>query len=148
MCIFDSLTHFCYLPKSFRHFLCKVKDIPPPMQAYFVNASIHFAVCQSVHLQHKVTINHPNIPIWFVVYGIWFVVAHFDRPNTQQLLRITSISSLLSPNTCTTQIIVVYLHRQIPPRLFNNAYQGGTFAFYTLCIIRNNRWIIPRFYKC
>ena len=46
----------------------------------------------------------PNRPIWFVDDPIWFVDTSFCISNTQQLLKITSISTLFFQKPCTIQI--------------------------------------------
>ena len=54
---------------------------------------------------------------------------HFARPNTQQLLKTPVKSSLLSPNSCTTQIIVVPLHHKNPPSLSTMLKSAGRFIY-------------------
>src|SRR5574344_2844506 len=59
----------------------------------------------------------PNRPIWFVIYPLWFVDTLFCISNTQQLLKIASISALFFQKPCTIQINVLPLQHQNPPSL-------------------------------
>lgn len=71
----------------------------------------------------------PHSPIWFVIYPHWFVNAAFLSPNTQQLLKTSIKSSLFFPNSCTTQIKVVSLHRQSSPSLLTMLKSCEAFLF-------------------
>ena len=55
---------------------------------------------------------------------------HFAHPNTQQLLKTPVKSSLFSPNSCTTQIKVVPLHRQSSPSLLTMLKSCEAFFVY------------------
>ena len=60
---------------------------------------------------------HLSLPLTpFHTITMKFVNAAFLSPNTQQLLKTPIKSSLFTPNSCTTQIKVVHLQQQNPPR--------------------------------
>ncbi len=53
-----------------------------------------------------------------------------------------------SLKTCRIKIKVLPLRRQFPPRLFSMRTRVELLLFILLWIIQNNRWIIPKFFKC
>ena len=59
----------------------------------------------------EITSNPPNRPIWFVDDPLWFADTSFCISNTQQLLKITSNSTLFPQKPCTIQIHVLPLQR-------------------------------------
>ena len=77
----------------------------------------------------EITSNPPNRPIWFVIYPLWFVDTSFCISNTQQLLKIASISTLFFQNPCTIQINVLPLQQQFQPRLFLECVPRQDFVF-------------------
>ena len=77
----------------------------------------------------EITSNPPNRPIWFVIYPLWFVDTSFCISNTQQLLKIASISTLFFQNPCTIQINVLPLQQQFLPRLFIECVPRQDFVF-------------------
>ena len=114
-----SLYYWAFQDPPYRHRRCKVNTPSSSMQAHFVKARIHFAVypCTCPYRRCKITSNPPNRPIWFVDDPIWFVDTSFCISNTQQLLKITSISTLFPQKPCTIQINALPLQHQNPPSL-------------------------------
>ena len=73
----------------------------------------HYFGCKTKK-RYKVSTILPHSPIWFVIYPLWFVDTSFCISNTQQLLKIASISTLFPQNPCTIKINVVSLQHQNP----------------------------------
>ena len=77
----------------------------------------------------EITSNPPNRPIWFVDDPLWFADTSFCISNTQQLLKITSISTLFPQKPCTIQINALPLHHKNPPSLSTMLKSAGRFIF-------------------
>ena len=75
----------------------------------------------------EITSNPPNRPIWFVDDPLWFADTSFCISNTQQLLKITSISALFPQNPCIIQIIALPLQHKNPPSLSTMLKSAGRF---------------------